>query len=209
MSNECPKCNSKIPNDLKKCPFCGAKLNAIKEKSYYSKKESDIKKVKKEKETLIVFIKYCFLTIFIIYVGLMIALVSYTNNNSKSKKNSVETVKTYKTNSKEYRDYLKSILKNIANDNKDWFSSCDTFANGCTYFKLTCYANKHYDEEVFKAKVEEIQKYVASELRKNNYESGYIFTCNYDIVQLNLYNRTKDGRFYPDYFLDYHMDDYY
>ena len=110
-------------------------------------------------------------------------------------------------NSKEYFNFLSSIAEKIYNNNADIFNSCRTEGYSCTYYRIICYANKEYSEEEFKNRVTAIEDYVFSKLSENNYKNGSIFTCNYDIVQTNIYN--KDGnRYYPDYFKDFYMQDF-
>ena len=103
--------------------------------------------------------------------------------------------------------YIYSIAESIYSKNNDMFGSCQTAPYSCTYYKIVCYANKHYDSDIFNERVYEIKEYLTDELKQNRYKKGNIFTCNYDIVQLQLYNVTNN-RYYPNDFKDYNVLDF-
>jgi len=150
--------------------------------------------------------------------------ISEINNNSENKKTDsqintnnknniihkeVAPQKTsYKINDNKYFKYLNEISEKIYNENNDMFGSCNTRGYSCTYYIITCYANQHYEENQIKERVYQIQKMLFDELIQNTYKKGSILKCNYDIVQLQLINKTEN-KYYPNYFKDFNVLELY
>lgn len=191
---QCRKCGYNISHNLTICPFCGAghKVN----------------------KWLISFLVILGMILIGCIFGSPQTILDDKNSTEIKDFNVADNVtnknenvdkkqkKVYKITSGEYTDYIVNIAKQVYINNQDIFSKCSISNGGCTYIRISCYANKPYTESVFNERIEKIERYIFDELSKNEYKNGSIFICGRDIVQPIIYNMTESGRYLKN-FMDF------
>lgn len=117
-----------------------------------------------------------------------------TTNAENNEQQKVEAKKIYKTSSEEYKEFIKKLMTNTAND----YFALYSIKWSSPYAKVDFYETSNLDVETFNRERDKIINILRDEMSQNKYKRGGLLETDFEYVSVAFFKKYSDysGKYY-------------